>query len=74
MAREAFVAIKFQARTLDVIEQANRIIAEYEAQGFTMTLRQLYYQFVSRDLLVNQLKSYKRLGSIPSNARDAGSG
>ena len=46
MAREAFVDINFQARTLAVIEQANAIIAEYEAQGFTMTLRQLYYQFV----------------------------
>ena len=37
-----------------------------------MSLRQLYYQFVSRDLLPNQLKSYKRLGGIMSNTRDAG--
>jgi hypothetical protein len=72
MAREAFVQINFQAKTRAVIEQANDILAEYAAQGFIMTLRQLYYQFVSRDLLVNQLQSYKRLGSIISNARDAG--
>lgn len=72
MAREAFVSIAFQARTFAVIEQANVIIDEYEAQGFTMTLRQLYYQFVSRDLLKNELKSYKRLGTILSNARNAG--
>jgi hypothetical protein len=70
--KEAFTTIKFQARTLAVIEPANAIIAEYEAQGFTMSLRQLYYQFVSRDLLPNQLKSYKRLGGIMSNTRDAG--
>jgi hypothetical protein len=44
MACEAFVQTNFQARTLDVIEQANVIIDEYAAQGFTMTLRQLYYQ------------------------------
>ena len=49
MAKDAFCTIKFQARTLDVIEQANAIISEYAMQGFTMTLRQLYYQFVSRD-------------------------
>jgi hypothetical protein len=55
-----------------VIEQANEIISQYAAQGFTMTLRQLYYQFVSRDLLANQFASYKRLGSIVSNGRDAG--
>ena len=72
MAREAFVEINFQAKTLAVIEQANNIIAEYFAQGFVMTLRQLYYQFVSRNLLINRLQSYKRLGSILSNARDAG--
>src|SRR5258707_11682379 len=72
MAREAFTAINFQTRTLTVIEQANAIISEYAMQGFTMTLRQLYYQFVARDLLVNQSKSYKRLGSIVSNGRDAG--
>ena len=72
MAREAFVNINFQAKTLAVIEQANDIIAEYEAQGFTMTLRQLYYQFVSRDLMPNELKSYKRLIKTVSDARNAG--
>ena len=50
MACEAFVQTNFQARTLDVIEQANVIIDEYAAQGFTMTLRQLYYQASSPDL------------------------
>jgi len=70
--REQFTKIKFQAKTLAVIEQANTIIAEYAAQGFTMTLRQLYYQFVARDLLVNRLKSYKRLGKIVCDGRDTG--
>ena len=74
MAREAFVSIDFQARTLAVIEQANVIIDEYEAQGFTMTLRQLYYQFVSRDLLENELKSYKRLGKIVSQCAQCRAG
>jgi len=72
MAREAFCNVNFQAKTLAVIEQANDIIAEYEAQGFTMSLRQLYYQFVSRDLMSNEPKSYQKLISIMSNARDAG--
>jgi hypothetical protein len=31
--------------------QANEIIAEYATQGYDLTLRQLYYQFVSRDLV-----------------------
>lgn len=56
--------IKFKPATLSMIEQANAIIAEYVRQGFDLTLRQLYYQFVSRDLLGNTLQNYKNLGSI----------
>ena len=37
-----------------------------------MTLRQLYYQFVARDLIENSQRSYKRLGKVISNARMAG--
>ena len=43
------------------------------AQDFTLTLRQLYYQFVARDLLEeNTLRQYKRLGRIVSAGRDVG--
>lgn len=62
----------FSAGSLRVIEQANTIIEIYQAQGFTLTLRQLYYQFVSRDLIPNTMQSYKRLGSIINDARMAG--
>ena len=48
MTREEFVPKKFHAATLAVIEHANEIIAEYEREGFSLTLRQLYYQFVAR--------------------------
>ena len=47
-------------------------IAEYAAQGYDLTLRQLYYQFVSRDLLPNRQSEYKRLGDIINDARLAG--
>lgn len=70
--REQFIYKKFQAKTLLVIEQANRIIAEYAAAGFTLTLRQLYYQFVSRDLIPNNQAEYNKLGSIIDNGRKAG--
>jgi hypothetical protein len=42
------------------------------AQGFQLTVRQLYYQFVSRDLIPNTMKSYKRLVFIINRARLAG--
>jgi hypothetical protein len=56
----------------DVIRQANEICADYSAQGYDLTLRQLYYQFVARGFIPNSQKSYKRLGDIINKARLAG--
>ena len=69
---EAFIEKKFAHSSLAIIKQANAIIADYAAQGFRLTLRQLYYQFVARDLIANTQRSYKRLGNIISEARLAG--
>jgi hypothetical protein len=70
--REQFIIKKFQQKTLELIEQANSIIAEYQERGFVLTLRQLYYQFVARVIIENTVASYKRLGSILNDARLAG--
>lgn len=67
-----YVDRKFNAKSLEVIDQANVIIKEYLADGYVLTLRQLYYQFVSRDLIANNQRQYKRLGSIINDARLAG--
>jgi hypothetical protein len=49
MPKIAYTPKRFSDSSLDLIEQANEIIAEYAEQDFDLTLRQLYYQFVSRD-------------------------
>jgi len=67
-----YVPKKFRAESIRTIETANAIIAEYDAQGYSLTLRQLYYQFVSRDLIANSLKEYKNLGSLINDGRLAG--
>ena len=72
MAIEKFIDKKFRAATLEVIQHAINITEDYKRRGFTLTLRQLYYQFVARDLLPNEHKEYKRLGSIIDDARQAG--
>jgi hypothetical protein len=56
----------------EIIDTANQIIETYRQQGFDLTLRQLFYQFVSRDIIENTERSYKRLGSIINDARLAG--
>ena len=70
--KRCYVSKNFRKATLSIIYQADEIIEEYQAEGLDLTLRQLYYQFVSRDLLPNSQKSYDRLGDIISDGRMAG--
>lgn len=58
--------------TLELVRGAGAIMAEYRAQGLVLTLRQLYYQFVARDLIPNTDRSYNRLGNAVSEGRMAG--
>ena len=55
-----------------LIDICNQIIAEYQQQNLTLTLRQLYYQLVARDYIPNNQKQYDRLGNIIARARDGG--
>lgn len=72
MPKIKYVSQRFNRSSIKIIEDANLIVAEYQRQGFTLTLRQLYYQFVSRGLLPNKQTEYKRLGAVISSARLAG--
>ena len=62
----------FNRATLELIAYANKIIEKYQGEGYDLTLRQLYYQFVSRDIIRNKQTEYKRLGAIINDARMAG--
>ena len=48
--KRAYCDKTFQSKTQQIIETANTIIDEYKEDGYDLTLRQLYYQFVARDL------------------------
>ena len=72
MPKVCYIYKAFRFETREIIEIANEIIGEYMAEGFTLTVRQLYYQFVARDLIANTQQSYHRLGSIISDGRLAG--
>lgn len=61
-----------KAATQELVERAESIIDEFSAQGYTLTLRQLYYQFVGRGLIENTERSYKNLGNAITKARYAG--
>jgi len=72
MSLIAYTKERFRPKRLAEIEQANAIIAEYQAAGYQLTLRQLYYQFVARDLLANTMANYKSLGRNMTKARMGG--
>ena len=46
---------RFSGSRQALIDQCNVIIVEYAGQGFILTLRQLYYQLVSRNMIENKL-------------------
>lgn len=50
----------------------NDIIAEYLADGYKLTLRQLYYQLVSRDIIPNKQSEYAKIGNLLKKGRMAG--
>ena len=56
MPQIKYLTKRFNASTKAVIAAANAIIVEYQRQGFDLTLRQLYYQFVARDILPEDRK------------------
>lgn len=72
MPKIKYVERDFSEVSLKVITKSNEIIESYAAQGYDLTLRQLYYQFVARDLIANEHREYKKLGSIVNDGRLAG--
>lgn len=72
MPKICYTPKNFGSDRLATITTANVILNEYAAQGYDLTLRQLYYQFVSRGLIANRDTEYKKLGDVINDARLAG--
>lgn len=70
--KHTYCNMNFRKKTLGIIETANEIIDEYKADGYDLTLRQLYYQFVARDIIPNKQSEYSNLGTAINNGRLAG--
>lgn len=66
--RDIKLSVKNQIR-LDLI---NNIIDEYQEKGYVLTLRQLYYQLVTRDVIPNVQSEYAKLSTLLKEGRMAG--
>jgi len=72
MPRIAYVTKAFRPDSLAIIQRANQIIADYLRQGFRLTLRQLYYQFIARDMLPDSWidDEYNRRNGLPADTKN----
>ncbi len=70
--KESFRVKKFRNQSLTLLVLIQSIIAEYRAQDIKMTLRQLYYQLVSRGYVENSQKEYSKLSRLLTDARYCG--
>lgn len=72
MSRECYVEKTFNRKSELLIQFMNHVIREYQRQGYVLTVRQLYYQLVARDVIENTLQSYKRTAATINDAKMAG--
>lgn len=70
--REKFVNMRLKPASLAKIETINAILADYQAAGYDLSIRQLYYQLVARGYIENTQKVYKQIADLVNNARLAG--
>jgi hypothetical protein len=70
--KEFFKETNFTPKRREMIDLCNTIINNYLDQGLRLTLRQLYYQLVIRNVIPNREQSYKQVGNLLSDARLAG--
>ena len=69
MSKEAFITKNLTADRLALLERINAIIVSYQRQGYRLTLRQLYYQLVTKNIVPNTERSYKNVGALVSDGR-----
>ena len=55
-----------------MLERINTSLEEYRNDGYVLTLRQLYYQLVSKDIIPNNDREYAKLSNILKKGRMAG--
>ena len=70
--RKKFRDVRLSRQNLLRLDLINEIIREYQTQGYVLTLRQLYYQLVSRDIIPNKQAEYSKLSTLLKEGRMGG--
>lgn len=72
MPKIPYIKKAFRQTSRVVIQRANTIVDEMAAQGFTLTLRQLFYQFIARDLFPDEWidAAYNQRNGLPPTTKN----
>lgn len=70
--KEQYLEFNFRASSLKLIDIIDGIVEDYVAQGYRLTVRQIYYQLVALGIIENSVKSYDNTQALLNNARLAG--
>lgn len=70
--KQSYIERRFTPSSEALIETINDVCEDYAAQGFVLTVRQLYYQLVARNIIANNERSYQNTTSLVNDARLAG--
>lgn len=69
---QQYKSINMRHDSLAMLALCKQIVKQYRAQGLRLTLRQLYYQLVTKNAIKNEEKSYRNLSNLVSNGRLVG--
>lgn len=59
-------------RKEEVVRHIVQIVNQYAQEGYVLTLRQLHYQLVTNNWIINHDSAYKKLGNILDDCKYAG--
>lgn len=68
----AYRVKRFRLPSLVLIELMNGILDDYETQGYRLTVRQVYYQLVARNVIANTEREYDRITRLCNDTRMSG--
>lgn len=70
--KQEYIEKRFSAESCSLLTVIDEIVEEYQADGYMLTTRQVYYQLVARDIVENSLNSYKRVAGLINDGKLAG--
>jgi hypothetical protein len=70
--KEKFIDTHFSQKRKGLLRKVEEIMDLYDSQGYYLTVRQLYYQLVAKNIVENSIGSYKSLVDLVRDGRYAG--